>query len=113
VEKCFSATRRQLRRTNPNANADVESFHKLVEVEFFDLEHFNSRADFWQKVATYQNWFNLTRKSSCKGWRSPCQILSKAAPRRGATGLLAPSCQSGYPGRPRALAGGERPGGST
>lgn len=82
IEKLFGATHRQLKRTNPNANADVESFHNLIEVEFFDIEQFPSKAVFWEKVATYQNYFNLTRKNSYKAWRSPRDILRRAAPRK-------------------------------
>ena len=82
IEKLFGATHRQLKRTNPNANADVESFHNLIEVELFDIERFRSEGAFWQNVSTYQNYFNLVRKNSYKAWRSPRDILRRAAPRK-------------------------------
>lgn len=34
----------------PNANADVEAFHRLVEEEFFELERFGDREEFLVKV---------------------------------------------------------------
>jgi len=80
----------QRKRANPNANADVESFHNLVEVQFFDIENFRSERDFWQKVSAYQNYFNLTRKNSYKAWRSPRRILRSAAPRKDPRILLLP-----------------------
>jgi len=38
----------------------VETVHRLVEDEFFDLEDFTSRGDFLAKVHTYQLYFNRT-----------------------------------------------------
>ena len=59
----------------PNANADVESSHALIEHEFFDIESFNGRDDFLNRVTTYQHWFNLLRKNSYKGKKTPLDIL--------------------------------------
>ena len=64
----------------PNANADVESVHATIEDEFFDLETFESREDFLQKVTTYQHWYNLSRKNGSKGWKTPLDILEQKAP---------------------------------
>lgn len=63
-----------------NANADVESFHNLVENEFFDLESYVSREDFFQKVSTYQMYFNYLRKNSYKGYQSPLDIIKSRQP---------------------------------
>ncbi len=38
--------------------SDVETVHRLIEDEFFDLETFRSRADFLAKVFLYQLYFN-------------------------------------------------------
>jgi len=61
--------------------SDVETVHRLVEDEFFDLESFASRADFLAKATTYQLYFNLVRPNSHKGGLSPWQIIERLAPR--------------------------------
>ncbi len=61
--------------------SDVETVHRLVEDEFFDLETFTSRGEFLAKVYTYQLYFNLVRPNSHKGWLSPWQIIERLAPR--------------------------------
>ena len=64
----------------PNANADVETVHSTIEGEFFDAHVFASRADFFAKIATYQLWYNVARKNSSRGWKSPVDLLSEKAP---------------------------------
>lgn len=61
----------------PNANADVESFHRLVEDEFYTRERFGAKAEFLGKAFTYQLYFNLVRKNSYKDWKSPAEILKE------------------------------------
>ena len=61
--------------------SDVETVHRLVEDEFFDLEEFTSRGDFLAKAHTYQLYFNLVRPNSHKWNRSPWQIIEHLAPR--------------------------------
>ncbi len=61
--------------------SDVETVHRLVEDEFFDLETFSSRSEFLAKAHTYQLYFNLVRPNSHKDNLSPCQILERLAPR--------------------------------
>jgi len=61
--------------------SDVETVHRLVEDEFFDLETFSSRGDFLAKVHTYQLYFNLARPNSHKGDQTPWQIIQRLAPR--------------------------------
>ena len=60
--------------------ADVETVHNLIEDEFFEVERFDSRHDFWRKVATYQLWFNVARKNSYKGNRTPWNIVHERDP---------------------------------
>jgi hypothetical protein len=55
----------------------VETVHRLVEDEFFDLEDFTSRGDFLVKVHTYQLYFNLARPNSHKENQSPWQIIER------------------------------------
>jgi len=61
--------------------SDVETVHRLVEDEFFDLESFTSRGDFLAKAHTYQLYFNLARPNSHKDHLSPWQIIERLAPR--------------------------------
>jgi transposase len=61
--------------------SDVETVHRLVEDEFFDLETFASRGEFLFKANTYQMYFNLVRPNSHKGNQSPWQIIERLAPR--------------------------------
>ena len=80
IEKVYGAHHRLLVKANPNANADVESFHAHEETEFFDIESFTSPRDFWEKITTYQNYWNLGRPNSYKDNQTPLEILSKADP---------------------------------
>lgn len=61
--------------------SDVETVHRLVEDEFFDLESFSSRGDFLAKAHTYQLYFNLARLNSHKDNQTPWQIIERLAPR--------------------------------
>lgn len=61
--------------------SDVETVHRLVEDEFFDLETFADRSDFLAKAFTYQLYFNLVRPNSHKENLSPWQIIERLAPR--------------------------------
>jgi transposase len=55
--------------------SDVETVHRLIEDEFFDLETFSSRADFLAKASLYQLYFNLARPNSHKRGLTPWQII--------------------------------------
>ena len=61
-------------------NADVETVHHLIELEFYDIERFKDRREFFRKASTYQRWFNAHRKNSHKWNKSPLDILREAAP---------------------------------
>ena len=61
----------------PNANADVESVHHTIEGEFFDAQAFDSRADFFAKISTYQLWYNVARKNGSRGYLSPLDLLAR------------------------------------
>jgi transposase len=60
--------------------SDVETVHRLQEDEFFDLEDFSSKTDFWNKVTTYWLHFNIARRNRHKDWMSPFQILLQKRP---------------------------------
>jgi len=56
-------------------NADVETVHNTIELEFFDIEAFNNKENFFDKVSTYSIYYNLVRKNSYKHNKSPLEIL--------------------------------------
>lgn len=64
----------------PNANADVEALHRLIEEELFDLEVFRDLEDFLRKTTTYQYFFNYARTNSYKGRRTPWEIVQADYP---------------------------------
>jgi len=90
IEQRFGPHHHLLLRPNPNADADVGSFHAHEETEFFDIETFHSRRDFWEKTATYHHYRNLARPDSYKKNHTPLEILSEGAPRIPPSVLLLP-----------------------
>jgi hypothetical protein len=60
--------------------ADVETVHRLIEDEFYEVEQFISRANFLAKAATYLLWFNVARKNSYKENQTPWQIIQAREP---------------------------------
>ena len=58
-----------------NANADVESLHNTIEEEFFDLEEFSSKISFWDKISSYQLFYNFVRPNFSKKGQTPMQII--------------------------------------
>ena len=60
--------------------ADVETVHRLIEDEFYEVERFSNRENFLQKAASYNLWFNVARKNSYKGHRTPWEIASERNP---------------------------------
>jgi len=74
----------QHERIPPGAHtyqSDVETVHRLIEDEFFDLETFRSRSEFMAKASLYQLYFNLARPNSHKRGLTPWQIIQQFAPR--------------------------------
>ena len=61
----------------PNAHANVESSHGAIEKEIFDLEEFRDRPDFFEKLTTFQRWWNFARMNYSKDGKTPAQILSE------------------------------------
>ena len=61
----------------PNANADVESSHRLIEDEFYSKESFSSLQDFLIKSNSYLLYFNFLRKNSYKNYKTPVDILKE------------------------------------
>jgi transposase len=65
----------------PNANADVEAVHRLIEEELFDLEVYRGLEDFLHKATVYQHFFNYARTNRYKGTRTPWEIVRTDHPR--------------------------------
>jgi len=60
--------------------SDVETIHNLMEMEFYEIEQFESREDFMNKATTYQMFFNLIRPNSYKEHKSPLQLVQEKKP---------------------------------
>lgn len=65
----------------PNANADVEALHRIIEEELFDLEVYRDLEDFLRKTTVYQHFFNYVRTNSYKGKKTPWEIVRRDHPR--------------------------------
>jgi transposase len=104
----LGATHRFNPPARPNANADVESSHNTIELEFFDIESFSSPAQFMTAASTYQHYFNFGRKNRSRANKTPAQLLREKAPHLSPRALLYPpvflshevgQLLSGSPGR--------------
>ncbi len=60
--------------------ADVETAHRIIEDEFYEVEGFSSRSHFLSKAATYNLWFNIARKNSWKNNKTPWDIIHARDP---------------------------------
>ena len=60
--------------------ADVETAHNLIEMEFYELEKFYSRQNFIDKAYSYQMFFNLGRPNSYKENKTPWQLAIEKCP---------------------------------
>jgi len=58
-------------------NADVETVHGRIEEEFFEIEKFEDRNNFFRKISFYNLYFNNLRKNSNKNWKTPLELLKK------------------------------------
>ena len=60
--------------------SDVETIHNLMELEFYEIEHFTNRQDFFAKASCYQLFFNLHRPNSYKEHKTPWQLAHEKNP---------------------------------
>ena len=60
--------------------SDVETIHNLMELEFYEIENFSNRQDFFAKASCYQLFFNLHRPNSYKEHKTPCQLAQEKNP---------------------------------
>lgn len=60
--------------------ADVETAHGIIEDEFYEIETFSSSQAFLAKATQYVTWFNVARKNSYKGYKTPWEIIHQRDP---------------------------------
>ena len=65
---------------SPTWNSDVETFHRLVENEFYDIELIESQSLLMQKMNAYLIDFNYIRKNSYRDNLSPWQLAIQDCP---------------------------------
>lgn len=82
VENGLGARHRFIPPGKKNHQADVETIHERIEAEFFDLERFADKNDFFMRASAWQLWWNTTRKNTHKAKRSPEEILLETEPDR-------------------------------
>ena len=61
--------------------SDVETVHRLIEDEFYEVEQFSSRRDFLEKARAYNLWFNVARRNSGKEDQTPWEIIHEREPK--------------------------------
>jgi len=59
---------------------DVETFHRIVEDELYDIENYSNEAEFLGKAYAYQLYFNYIRENRWRDNKSPLQLLRERAP---------------------------------
>ena len=59
---------------------DVESFHRIVEDELYEVESYENGVEFLGKAYAYQLYFNYIRKNRYRDDRSPVEILRERFP---------------------------------
>jgi len=57
--------------------SDVETAHRLIEDEFYEVENFQNKQDFLNKATAYNLWFNIARKNSYKENKTPWEIIKE------------------------------------
>ncbi len=79
--EAFKARHKRIPPKAWSYNSDVETVHRTIEDEFFDLETFATAKDFHQRVAAYQAYYNLVRTNMNKKHQSPWQIIKINGPK--------------------------------
>lgn len=63
-----------------NANAHVETSHRWIEDEFYDIDPPRVTQELLAKAYCYQVYFNTQRRNFNKGYKTPVEILQAIAP---------------------------------
>lgn len=80
VEQKYRATHKTIPPGAHTFQSDVETFHSIVQHEFYQIESFHGPNDFFNKMATYHLVFNYARTNSYKGFKTPMQIIKERNP---------------------------------
>jgi transposase InsO family protein len=78
IQEVYGSTHLRIPPGRPNYNAEVETFHRLVEEHFYDLEDYTDISNFLDKAYSYILHFNYSRKNSYKWNKTPVKILNEA-----------------------------------
>ena len=70
--------------------SDVETVHNLIEQEFFEIESFENREDFFNKAHTYQTFFNFERPNTYKENKTPWELAKEKNPKLKKEALMLP-----------------------
>ena len=82
-ERTLEANGIEHRRIPPRCTylqSDVETFHKLIEDELYEIETYQNELDFLGKAYAYQIYFNYFRTNRYRGNKSPVMILRERFP---------------------------------
>ena len=60
---------------------DVETFHRIVEDELYDIEDYDNEVQFLGKAYAYQLFFNFIRKNRYREDKAPVEILRERFPK--------------------------------
>ncbi len=63
---------------SPHLQGDVESFHRIVEDELYEIESYANGIEFLGKVYAYQLYFNYIRKNRYRDNKSPVETRMSA-----------------------------------
>ncbi len=70
--------------------SDVETVHNIIEQDFFEIERFADRDDFFNKVHTYQTFFNFERPNTYKENKTPWELAKEKNPKLKKEALMLP-----------------------
>ena len=77
VLESFGVKHVRIPPSSPTWNSDVETFHGLIEDEFYDIEDYRDGGEFIGKAWAYQLWFNYKRKNRWRGRKTPLEIFQE------------------------------------
>ena len=80
IVKKFGASMGRIPPASPTFNSDVETFHRLVEDEFYDIEPAESTQELCNKMMTFLIDFNYLRRNSYKDNKCPIELAFEDVP---------------------------------
>ena len=61
--------------------SDVETVHNIIEQDFYEIEKFANRGEFFDKAYTYQSFFNFERPNTYKENKTPWELAKEKNPK--------------------------------